>query len=361
MTAAGRQGSARVEALAGPSAAWRRAVAAGPRDLARFHQCVAETDVLSSVEVQRPASPPAPPRDAVRVSFWNAERCKYGAESAALIHAQHADVTLLAEMDLGMARSGNRHTIRDVARATGQGYQFAVEFIELDLGDARERTWHASAVNDHGLHGGGIVSPHVLHDPLLVRLEMDGDWFDGRHGERRVGGRIAVAATLETNWGPLVLASVHFESHGDPAQRQTQMRVLCAALDGYAGDAPVVIGGDFNTNTIDRLREPTPEDKRALLAADPDRLSNPVPYEPMFEAAAEFGYDWQTCNAPGPTQRTRPDGSPLEPFVKLDWFFTRGVAAQNPRIVAATDEAGAAISDHELIRTDIRPSRSEVS
>lgn len=355
MTASGRAGSACVEAIPGPSQEWRRAVNSGPTDTARFQELIATNDVFSAVEVRAPSRLGPPCADMVTVAFWNAERCKYPVESAALIEAQQADVTLLAEMDHGMARSGNRHTTRELADCTGQGYLFAVEFIELDLGDAREKTWHAGQDNQSGLHGGGMLSPHPLLAPLVVRLEMDGDWFDGRHGERRVGGRIAVAATLETAFGPLVLASVHFESHGDPAQRRDQMHRLCAALDDYAGDAPVVIGGDFNTNTIDRVHEPTPEEKRAWLAADPERLANPVSYEPMFETARAFGYDWEACNAHGPTQRTRPDGTPKPPFVKLDWFFTRGVAAHNPRIVPAVDAAGKAISDHELIRTEVSP------
>ena len=71
------------------------------------------------------------------------------------------------------------------------GYAFGVEFLELDLGDAREREWHAGQSNQLGLHGAAILSPHPLGRPALIRLESDGDWFDGRHGERRVGGRIA--------------------------------------------------------------------------------------------------------------------------------------------------------------------------
>ena len=96
-----------------------------------------------------------------------------------------------------MARTGNRHTIADLAAALGAGYVFAVEFVELDLGDARERGWFAGETNDAGLHGAGFVSARPLLDPRLLRLENSGRWFDGAFGERRVGGRIAVMAALE--------------------------------------------------------------------------------------------------------------------------------------------------------------------
>lgn len=359
MTGTAQPGSPGLEQIAAPSRAWRHAANAGPADRETFRRLIAEQSIFDAVE-RMPAPQAREPCDApVRVAFWNAERCKFIPQSASLIAAQRADVTLLAEMDNGMARSANRHTTRALASAAGQGYLFAVEFIELDLGDAREKDWHKGEENECGLHGGGMLSPHRLDDPIAVRLELDGDWFDGRHGERRIGGRLAVAATLPTAWGPLVVASVHFESHGDPLQRRDQMDTLCRALNVYAGDAPVVIGGDFNTNTIDRVNEPTPDEKRAWLAADPDRLTDPVAYEPMFETAAAHGYDWRACNAAGPTQRTRPDGTPRPPFVKLDWFFTRGVVAERPAIVAAVDDAGRAISDHELIRVDILHPSSE--
>ena len=52
--------------------------------------------------------------------------------------------------------------------------------------------------------------------PALVRLSADGAWFDGDHGERRVGGRIALLATLRIDGRPVTLADVHFESHSDP-------------------------------------------------------------------------------------------------------------------------------------------------
>ncbi|MGH6920091.1 MAG: endonuclease/exonuclease/phosphatase family protein, partial [Geminicoccaceae bacterium] len=197
------------------------------------------------------APPPAAKNLAgpARIAFWNAERGKDLDASTALLGALDAAAFLLCELDLGMARSGQAHTTRELALRLGTGYAFAVEFLELGLGDAREQAWHAGEVNQAGLHGAAILSAFALERPAVIRLETTGDWFDGRHGERRVGGRIAVAASLAIDRTAVTLVSVHFESHGDPAQRGAQMARLIEAIDAYAPGQPVLIGGDLNTST----------------------------------------------------------------------------------------------------------------
>ena len=102
----------------------------------------------------------------MRIAAWNAERCKYLPESAALLAGIGADVVLLSELDVGMARSGNRHTPRELARALGSGYLFGVEYVELGLGDNREKAWHAGQSNQSGLHGNGILSKAGTHGLL---------------------------------------------------------------------------------------------------------------------------------------------------------------------------------------------------
>lgn len=98
-----------------------------------------------------------------------------------------------------------------------------------------------------------------------------------------------------------------------------------------------MIGGDFNTNELtDNIREPQAR-------------------EPLFDALADKGYDWESANDFALSQRTRPDGTPVAPFARLDWLFTRGLAARNPLTVAAVDADGAAISDHEMVVATLTP------
>jgi endonuclease/exonuclease/phosphatase family metal-dependent hydrolase len=292
-----------------------------------------------------------------RIAFWNAERGKELDASAALLGGLAADALLLCELDLGMARSGQAHTTRALAERLGTGYAFAVEFLELGLGDAREQAWHAGELNQAGLHGAAILSAVALERPAVIRLETTGDWFDGRHGERRVGGRMAVAATLPIDRTPVTLVSVHFESHGDPVQRASQMRRLIEAIDAYAPAQPVLIGGDLNTSTVSRDWARGTGVKPVLPAL---RVLDPVRFEPLFEVAAGHGYDWRACNALGvPTQRTRQDGTPTPPLGKIDWFLCRGLAVSDPATVPAVDAQGHAISDHEALVVTIAPDASE--
>lgn len=345
-----------VERISVPPAGTRDAINRGPTAPEAFRATVPAMACLQELEVVAPPRPQTSPIDSARVVFWNAERLKYIPSSVAMLAATKADAFLLCELDLGMARSGNRHTTAEAAAGLDAGYVFGVEFVELDLGDARERKWHAGTPNDAGLHGAGVVSARRLQRPELVRLETSGRWFDGAFGERRVGGRIAVMAELTVGGGPVLLVSVHYESHTGPADRLIQTRTLLDAVDRHSPDAPVLIGGDFNTNTFERSEKA--EVMRAALQADPERLVLPMAYEPMFEELQSRGYDWKTCNVMGAvTQRTRPDGTPAPPFGRIDWFFSRGLACTDAAVIPAVDAAGVAISDHEALAVTIRPER----
>ena len=125
-----------------------------------------DVTALAQTEI-RPPPPCIAPGDDVRVLFWNAERGRYPDAQAELLAGQNAAINLICELDFGMARTGQRHTARDLADRLGQGYAFAVEFLELGLGDRREQATHAGEDNLHGFHGSAILSPHALGDPVL--------------------------------------------------------------------------------------------------------------------------------------------------------------------------------------------------
>jgi len=194
------------------------------------------------------AIPPAsiPFGSTIRITAWNAERCKYDRASRRPLEAVGAEVSLLSEMDVGMARSGNRHTVRDLAEPLQQGFAFAVEFVELGLGDSREMRWHAGQSNTFSLHGNAIMSR--LADVFVVPLDEGGTWFSNSDADqRRLGGRMAIAARVASSPFPLWVISVHLESRSTPRSRALQTRRLMETLRMQIGDAPAVIGGDFNT------------------------------------------------------------------------------------------------------------------
>ena len=314
---------------------------AGDADRARHDAAAARVPALHVIEWQAPPEPPVPaPR--LRIAAWNAERCKYAGESALLLREVGADIVLLSEVDVGMARSGNRHTVADLAGALGTGYAFAVEFVELGLGDERECAWHAGAANTHGYHGNAILSELALEAPCRIALDDGATWFlpGADPTQRRLGGRMAVAARVAGT--PLWVASIHLESRSCPQLRAEQGRRLIAALERLAPGAPMVIGGDVNTADLprgDRLPD--------------DAMQRPDETEPLFAVMAAAGFGWQGANDAAPTCRTRPDGTPLPPFTRIDWLFTRGVRPVACGTVPAVAPDGSAISDHDLVWVDL--------
>ena len=151
-----------VEKIVPPAVAIREAIGSGPTELKAFHAAFSDMRCLDHIEQAMPPAPKPPLLASARIVFWNAERLKYLAPSIAMLSAAGADAHVLCELDLGMARSRNIHTTAGLAQGHGAGYIFAVEFVELGLGDNRERTWHKTEMNTSGLHGAGLLSRHVL-------------------------------------------------------------------------------------------------------------------------------------------------------------------------------------------------------
>ncbi|MCG8509058.1 MAG: hypothetical protein MI741_07495 [Rhodospirillales bacterium] len=339
-----------------PSQDIRADLAALPATAAARREAWAHRAFFELIAAGGATAQPALDGPDLRIGFWNTERCKYLDESADLIRGTDLDIVLLAETDRGMARSGGHHTARALAERLGWSYLFAVEFVELGLGDARERHWHRGEHNPEGLHGNAMLSRVELTDPLLVRLDDGAAWFsEPADGQRRVGGRMALGARMRIGGGEVALFAVHVESRSSPAQRAIQVDRLLQSVKEFCPSRPVVIGGDFNSCTLVRPEENTLENRRRLTEADPARFANPVPFEPLFHLAASFGFDWKAGNRLGvATQRTRPDGTPVPPLGKLDWFLTRGLDCRDASLIPAVGPAGTAISDHDMITLTVR-------
>lgn len=305
--------------------------------LAEHDRLAGRVPALSAIEVRR-LDGSLPATNALTIAAWNAERLKYHAPSVELVKASGADILLLTETDLGMARAGNRHTTADLAADLGMSYVYGVEFVELGLGDSRERAWHDGETNAVGFHGNALLTRLPLKEAALIRLDDGAVWWtDAQDGQGRLGGRMALAALVETQFGPIVAVSAHLESKSDADDRARQIARLIAAVDCLAGELPVVIGGDLNTNSV------------------PEGSRTPEDHEPLFGVFAAAGYTWDSANDFALSQRTRPDGTPLPPFARIDWLAVRGLTASEPRTVPAVDGKGDAISDHELIVARFHP------
>jgi endonuclease/exonuclease/phosphatase family metal-dependent hydrolase len=338
----------------------RRAICEGARDRSAHARWLDELTLDAALDVAAAPAAAAPGSDALRVVAWNLERCKQLDASAALLRSVAPDVLLASELDWGMARSGNRHTARELAAQLGFACAFGVEFLELDLGGEAERAACAGLANQVGYHGNAILARTPLHRPQLVRLERRGDWFDGARGERRVGGRCAVLAQVVLGGRAVTVAAVHLDSHGTREGRADELQVLLDAIDAYDRDAPALIGGDLNCFSLPLAEIGDPDTVAAALRADPLRWSNPVPHEPLFDRAARAGFEWRSCNALGvstlrharPTA-ANPAGS-ARGEMKLDWLLCRGLAGAAPRVIDAVGPDGRMLSDHEAIAAEVQ-------
>lgn len=315
-------------------------------------EIVRDLPLLHEVEV-RPAPAPAELTGWVRVAAWNLERGRWPDEMAGVVASTGADVVLLSEADVGMARSSNHDVPAALAGALGMGAAFAVEFVELGLGGPEEAAAVEAAgggVNDRGLHGNAILATAELVDPRAVRIELRGDWFSTDR-EPRVGGRVAVLATVPVDGVAVTLASVHLESASDAADRADQFATVLAEV----GEGPAIVGGDLNSFGASFAEIGDRVTLRRMRTDDPGRFAWPCAYEPLFDVARDAGFDWLDANVAGATTNHAGDGAPHHHPLHIDWLFTRGLEARRPTIVPAVGRtSGRRLSDHQLIAASVR-------
>lgn len=238
-----------------------------------------------------------------------------------------------------MARSGNINATRYIAEQLGAGYAFAVEFVELGIGNRQEMALFEGRTNSHGYHGNAVISSLEFRDPTVIPVGNPGSWFCHDWHHRRLGRRNGVMVTADLAGGPVKLVSVHLENLSTPAQRRDQMRRILEALDT---DEPAIIAGDLNTAAL-------PD-----MVSDSDWFSRAARYEPLFELMSSAGFRWEDANTADQTRRMIHDGRPPALARRIDWFFVRGLEAFNPITWPAETEEGLELSDHELITVDLR-------
>ena len=294
-------------------------------------------EALHLIEIGGEMQSPQIPKDHLTVAAWNMQRCLFPEQSADLLRPLDPDIILVSEMDCGMARTHQRHTTKALADSLNMRYAFGVEFFELGLGNDLERRLAADDHNELGWHGNALLTKEEPSQLALIRLDDSGLWFCPEDEltnasvlkQPRIGGRCAIAAILPTTSGDICAVSVHLESLDDPSIRLAQFERLIAALDIFAPDMPTLIGGDLNTSSC------------------PGGNGGAQP-EPLFRAAERHRFDWSN-NAKGDTTRHSLLTYKPRPSKKLDWFCARGFRPKGADILAATNEAGKALSDHEVI------------
>jgi endonuclease/exonuclease/phosphatase family metal-dependent hydrolase len=339
--------------------------------------------LLSAIRRYEPPQSPSAPTDETRVlaAHWNVEHGNWydQVERALLTHPflQAADVLFFNEIDLGMARAGNRDVTGDLARALGLYGCWAPLFLETTAGRDDDPHMAAGRENEEGLFGLAILSRWPIGEVRTVELPSpERLQFEL---ERMVGRHIGLVAVIERPGAPFVAVSTHLEVHRTRRDRARQMEVLTAALRKER--RPVVLAGDFNSHTFDRGRWWDPVLGAIVLLAWPgkallQRLLYPdrgPARERLFDALREADFEWNRLNDRRPTLRLRFDrldearwlrvaGSLVEGLLRwaegrgrlrLDWFAARGWRSGRGSTVAGLDGPGKA-SDHAPIVAEFR-------
>jgi len=313
----------------------------------------------------------------VKAVHWNIEHGNwYGQVEDALLHHPKlagADLVLMNEIDLGMARAGNRDVTTDLAHALGMHGVFAPLYLETTVGRDDDAETAGDRENEEGLFGIAVLSRFPIGAarivPLPSPLEVQFDL------ERMYGRHAALIVEILRPGAPFVAVSAHLEVHRTREHRAGQIRGVMRALEQER--RPIILAGDFNTHTFDRGLWHAPiEGAAALLLAPTSLLSRRLRWpdrghsrERLFEALREAGFEWDRFVDREPTLQLRFDRldeiralpPPLEHLVhawlkwaerrarlRLDWFAGRGWHEGRGETVTGLDGPGRA-SDHAPI------------
>lgn len=301
------------------------------------------------------AGAPLPGR--LRVAHWNIE---HGNRLELIERALRrergladADLVSLNEVDLGMARSGNRDVAAELAHALGLHAVWAPLFLEGTSGRDDDALHAVDEDDRESLFGLALLSRWPLGEARVVPLPGPESLLFER--ERMTGRFAALAVEVRHPETPFVAVTVHLEVHRTRAHREAQMRAVLAALAHET--RPVVILGDWNTHTFDRGRPfaawsaavPLLLWPAGALARRFARADRGPHRETLFDALREHGFAWDPWTDSAPTLRMRFSRlgevhampAPLRALVshglawaerrawlKLDWIATRGFALQ---------------------------------
>lgn len=342
--------------------------------------------VLDTPDVGSFAEREAPAKESYRVVGWNLERgIQYEGQLEAFRshpYLSGADVLLLTETDVGMARSANRAVAQELARELGLYYAFSPCYLNLAKGSGVE--YDASGENQLGLHGNAILSRYPIENVRAIALKNGKDKMKGR--EKRLGRQTAICADIVFPEGVMEAVSVHLDANSSQGHRRDQM---ADTLGGLGPSGPAIVGGDWNTTTFNSSAA-----HHAILGfwvrvfLGPDETINNHFLRPytrfereLFELLERRGFDYRGCNrlderttsydvADAKTHKNLSEWVPQWCFdfirwalrnhngkcpLKIDWFAARELETRSPVVFHEFREGRRPpLSDHDAIGVDVR-------
>jgi endonuclease/exonuclease/phosphatase family metal-dependent hydrolase len=246
-----------------------------------------------------------------------------------------ADVILLSEMDWRVRRSGRREVAAELAAALRMSFAYFGEFALTPAGD--------SPVS---FMGNAILSSYPLSEVRVLPLTS---LFNRRRVRRMLGGPAGIVARIAVQGRPVTLGIVHLNSRWNPAGRASQMAQYLA---GFPHEGAAIIGGDFNTTSVD-LRSPALITGAAgLCLLHPRRFRYPQSREPLFAHLSEAGFEIDAANVDGKGTFAPSRLVPPLLHLKLDWIALRDIAAvsRSAAVVPARNSLlSRRFSDHDFV------------
>ncbi len=331
-------------------------------------------------------------KDFVSALAWNIER---GNRFEGIVEAlenhddlKDKDVLLLTELDLGMARSGNRFVARELAEKFHLNYAFAPVYIALQKGSGVEA--QAAGENTNSLHGLAMFAKYPLENVHAVALPNGKDKMWGK--EKRLGYLRALIADIEHPAGKFRAVTVHLDAHSSRKHRHLQMKIILDHLATLPG-LPTLIGGDWNTTTYNAQtanRAIAGYFRRVVMGVK-NVVKNHYPHPDryfergLFRELEKRGFDYRNLNEIGvgtlhydmenaAYNTNLSDWVPqwCFPFIfwaakrvggrvsaRLDWFAGKGIAIKGaPQTVGDLKDAeNVPLSDHDAIALDFTLSK----
>jgi len=179
----------------------------------------------------------------LNIIFWNAERGKTWEKAAMHEKFQNADIILLNEMDVGMARSGNVNTARLLAEKLDMNYVQGIEFVELTNGTPDEIKLTDGQTNSDGFHTNAILSKLPLLNPQILRFKHANMYYSNSPtSEIRLGNRMALYAKVIISGHATWLVVTHIDG------TDGEIHAIRKLINSFDEDDSVVFVGDLHRN-----------------------------------------------------------------------------------------------------------------
>ncbi|HTW87570.1 MAG TPA: endonuclease/exonuclease/phosphatase family protein [Candidatus Binataceae bacterium] len=280
----------------------------------------------------------------IRVAVFNAKGGAHLSQIAAHLKRPPlagAEIILLCEAGWRVRRSARREFARELAEALGMSFAFgAVWGIPPRDGGPFTR-----------FVGNAILSSEPLEEVRVVQMPR----YPRRDFSHIPGAPNGVIANIAIEGMTVTVICAHLESRASPEFRAGQMKMVAEAIPARR---PAIIGGDFNTTTIEIGVNHVPFGMARALTLNRRRRHAPRSHEPVFDLLEECGFDFAGANVPEVPTFTFSRIIPHVLRPKLDWIAQRGLAIVpgSAAVVAARNGTWSPrFSDHDFVTCQIRP------